>query len=333
MSDDEIIEYIDVKNRNAYTPIDFEDLSYVQINYVEMRRQAERIYDIGNNICSKLNGVIAAINKLAGLVGASVSLSVEDVNKINNKVNEITSFINSQIDRYEELNDEVSSRINDLNYLIDQLFDEDGSYVFVINEDGNRERKLYQDILKEKEKEEAAKIIKEKVEAAGFTYYPEMGTYSELSFDSVEDKMAAFDNFIYTKAMEAGFTDKEAKMAIVISRWETGNYSKEVKGSDMYNYILPSNNNICGAKGGSGKWANLAHDKNGFNIYDTIDQSAEHFTDFLQGGYFSQGLTSFTKMQPKYCPIDDPSDTKGVNSQWLGGCQSLYYQLFGEWVD
>ena len=145
--------------------------------------------------------------------------------------------------------------------------------------------------------------------------------------------MAAFDNFIYTKAMEAGFTDKEAKMAIVISRWETGNYSKEVKGSDMYNYILPSNNNICGAKGGSGKWANLAHDKNGFNIYDTIDQSAEHFTDFLQGGYFSQGLTSFTKMQPKYCPIDDPSDTKGVNSQWLGGCQSLYYQLFGEWVD
>ena len=48
MSDDEIIEYIDVKNRNAYTPIDFGDLSYVQINYVEMRRQAERIYDIGS---------------------------------------------------------------------------------------------------------------------------------------------------------------------------------------------------------------------------------------------------------------------------------------------
>lgn len=333
MSDEEIIKYTDVKNRSSYTPIDFGNLSYVQISYVEMRRQAERIKEIGDNVCSKLNGVIATINALAGLVGASVNLSVESTTKISNRIDEITSFVNTQISRYEELNDEVNTRVSDLNYLIAQLFDEDGSYVFVINEDGNRERKLYNDILKEKEKEEQARIIKEKVESAGFTYYPEMGKYSDLSFESNEEKMKAFDNFIYTKAMEAGFTDKEAKMAIVISRWETGNYSKEVKGSEMYNYILPSNNNICGAKGGSGEWANLAHDRNGFNIYDTIDQSAEHFTDFLQGGYFNQGLTSFTKMQPKYCPINDPSDKNGVNSQWLGGCQSLYHQLFGEWVD
>lgn len=328
MSDDEIIEYIDVKNRNAHTPIDFEDLSYVQINYVEMRRQAERIYDIGNNICSKLNGVITAINKLAGLVGASVSLSVEDVNKINNKVNEITSFINSQIDRYEELNDEVSSRINDLNYLIDQLFDEDGSYVFVINEDGNRERRLYQDILKEKEKEENARIVKEKVEAAGFTYYPEMGTYSELQFDSTEERLKAFDNFIYTKAMEAGYTDKEAKMAIVISRWETSNYC-----TNYDTYLLRDYNNLSGAKGGDSQWSNLSKGKNDFNIYDTLDQSAEHFMDFLDKYYFNEGLDTFAKIQPKYCPINDKSDTQGVNSQWLGGCRDLYHQLFGEWVD
>ena len=88
MSDDEIIKYTDVKNRGSYTPIDFEDLSFVQINYVEMRRQAERIREIGNDVCSKLNGVISAINTLAGLVGASVNLSIEDVTKVSNKIDD-----------------------------------------------------------------------------------------------------------------------------------------------------------------------------------------------------------------------------------------------------
>ena len=235
-----------------------------------------------------------------------------------------------QIKEYNDLNDEISSNIDDLKLLIGQIFDEDGSIVTVNNEDGTREEKAYQEVLNETLKSEE---VKNKVAEAGFTYYPEMGKYSDLNFSSNEDKMNAFDSFIYTKAMEAGLTDKEAKMAIVISRWETGNYSKEAQGSSAYNYILPSDNNICGAKGGSGEWANLPHDRNGFNIYETIDQSAEHFMDFLQGGYFNQGLDTFTKMQPKYCPIDDPSDTKGVNNYWLSGCKSLYYQLFGEWTD
>lgn len=338
MSDDEIIKYTDVKNRGSYTPIDFEDLSFVQINYVEMRRQAERIREIGNDVCSKLNGVISAINTLAGLVGASVNLSIEDVTKVSNKIDDITSFVNSQISKYEELNDEVSSRISDLNYLIDQLFDEDGSYVFVINEDGNRERKLYQDILREKEKEEQSKEIKKKVEAAGFTYYPEMGTYSELQFDSVEEKMKAFDGFIYTKAIEAGYTDKEAKMAIVISRWETGNYceTQPIPGKDGYNYILPENNNIGGSKGGEGKWSNLPRDSSGFNIYETIDQSTDHWLEFLRNGYFDAGRTTFETIGEKYCPIfppGDPRDPYGVNKLWVGGCRDTYYKLFGEWVD
>lgn len=325
MSDDEIIKYIDVKNRGSYTPIDFEDLSFVQINYVEMRRQAEVISNIGNEVCSKLNGLIAAINKLAGLVGASVNLSIEDVTKVSDVINDIVSFINSQISKYEDLNVEVSSRINELNYLIDQLFDEDGNYVFVTNENGVRERKLYQDILKEKEKEEEARIVKEKVEAAGFTYYPEMGTYGELQFDSDDERMKAFDDFIYTKAIEAGYTDKEAKMAIVISRWETSNYC-----TNYDTYLLRDYNNLSGARNDDGSY-NVG--KNNFIIYDTLDQSAEHYLKFLRSGYLDAGRTTFTTIQPKYCPTDDPSDTAGVNSQWLGGCRELYYQLFGEWVD
>lgn len=326
-------EYLDLKHIRVKEPLTFGNLSYVQIIYVEMRRQATRVSELGRDICSKLNAVISAINTLSSLVGAGVNLSVESASKISNKTDEMLAFVENQISRYEQLNSEISVRISELNSLIAQLYDEDGNLVTVKDEQGNEETRAYQDILKEKEQEEKERVLRNKVESAGFTYYPEMGKYTDLTFESNEEKMKAFDNFIYTKAMEAGFTDKEAKMAIVISRWETGNYSKEAKGSNMYNYILPSNNNICGAKGGSGEWANLEHDRNGFNIYDTIDQSAEHFTDFLKGGYFNQGLTSFTKMQPKYCPINDPTDTKGVNSQWLGGCQSLYHQLFGEWVD
>ena len=326
-------EYLDLKHIRVREPLTFENLSYVQVIYIEMRRQATRVSELGRDICSKLNAVISAINTLSSLVGAGVNLSVESATKVSDTTDKMLAFVENQISRYEQLNSEISVRISELNSLIAQLYDEDGNLVTVKDEEGNEETRVYQDILKEKEQEEKERVLRNKVESAGFTYYPEMGKYTDLTFESNEEKMKAFDNFIYTKAMEAGLTDKEAKMAIVISRWETGNYSKEAKGSDMYNYILPSNNNICGAKGGSGEWANLAHDKNGFNIYDTIDQSAEHFTDFLKGGYFNQGLTSFTKMQPKYCPIDDPSDTKGVNSQWLGGCQSLYHQLFGEWVD
>lgn len=325
MSDEEIIEYIDVKNRNAHTPIDFGNLNYIQINYVEMRRQAIRIKEIVDNVCSKLNGVIAAINTLAGLVGANVNLGVESTSKINNKLDIIINFVNNQISVYKDLNIEISSRISDLNYLINQLFDEDGSYVFVTNEDGNRERKLYQDILREKEKEEASRNIKEKVETAGFTYYPEMGKYSELQFDSVEEKGEAFDNFIYTKAMEAGYTDKEAKMAIAISRWETGHYSKGL--------IVSPYNNICGAKGGTGKWSTLSHDASGFNLYDTIDQSTEHFLEFLKNGYFDSGRTTFETIGVKYCPSDDPIDVYNVNRFWLGGCRDIYYERFGEWID
>lgn len=314
------INSINVKSKRSGKSLS--DLTYIQINYVEMRRQTDRIKELSDDVCSKLNGAIAAINNLASLVGASVNLSIESASRVSRKADEIIAFVNEQIGSYEQLNEEILANIKDLEY-----------FVFLVNKSEGTERAEYNEILKQKQDEENGKKIKEIVEAAGFTYCPEMGKYNDLTFNSVEEKMEAFDNFIYTKAMEAGLTDKEAKMAIVISRWETGNYSKEVKGSSAYNYILPSNNNICGAKGGSGEWANLEHDRNGFNVYDTIDQSAEHYMDFLKGGYFNQGLTSFTKMQPKYCPIDDPSDTKGVNNYWLGGCQSLYYQLFGEWTD
>lgn len=310
--------------------VDFSNISYVQMRYVEMERQLIRINEEGDKLLNSIHNLSYGINKLAGLVGADTIDGSEIRYSIFTKLNAINSFARKQIKEYNDLNDEISSNIDDLKLLIGQIFDEDGSIVTVNNEDGTREEKTYQEVLNETLKSEE---VKNKVAEAGFTYYPEMGKYSDLNFSSNEDKMNAFDSFIYTKAMEAGLTDKEAKMAIVISRWETGNYSKEAQGSSAYNYILPSDNNICGAKGGSGEWANLPHDRNGFNIYETIDQSAEHFMDFLQGGYFNQGLDTFTKMQPKYCPIDDPSDTKGVNNYWLSGCKSLYYQLFGEWTN
>lgn len=310
--------------------VDFSNISYVQMRYVEMERQLIRINEEGDKLLNSIHNLSYGINKLAGLVGADTIDGSKIRYSIFTKLDAINSFARKQIKEYNDLNAEISSNIDDLKFLIGQIFDEDGNVVTVTNENGQKEEKIYQDILDETIK---SKEIKDKVTEAGFIYYPEMGKYSDLNFSSNEEKMKAFDDFIYTKAMEAGLTDKEAKMAITISRWETGNYSKEAQGSSAYNYILPSDNNICGAKGGSGKWANLSRDQNGFNIYETIDQSAEHFMDFLQGGYFNQGLDTFAKMQPKYCPIDDPSDTKGVNSQWLGGCRSLYYQLFGEWVD
>ena len=310
--------------------VNFGNITSVQIKYVEMERQLIRINEVGAALVNSLNNLIDGINKLAGLVGAETINGNEITCSVNSKRDSINQFARGQMQKYTDLNTDISTRINDLKYLVGQIFDEDGNKVTVLDENGQEEKKYYQEILNETLKSEE---VKNKVVNAGFTYYPEMGKYNDLSFDSNEEKMNTFDSFIYTKAMEAGLTDKEAKMAIVISRWETGNYSKEVQGSPSYNYILSSDNNICGAKGGSGEWANLPHDRNGFNIYETIDQSAEHFMDFLQGGYFNQGLDTFTKMQPKYCPINDPSDTNGVNNYWLSGCKSLYYQLFGEWTD
>lgn len=309
--------------------VNFNNISIVQIKYVEMEREIMRINEVGDALSISIVNLIYGINKLAGLVGAETIDAGEVRMSIDSRLNEINKFARNQIDSYSNLNYEISSKISDLNYLVSQLFDENKNIVTVTNESGQEEDRIYQDILNEMIESED---IKYKVTSAGFEYYPEMGKYSDLTFENNEEKMKAFDNFIYTKAMEAGLTDKEAKMAIVISRWETGNYSKEVEGSSAYNYILPSNNNISGAKGGVGEWASLDHDRNGFNIYDTIDQSAEHYMDFLKGGYFDQGLDTFTEMQPKYCPIGDASDTHEVNQYWLSGCQDLYYQLFGEWT-
>lgn len=319
---------------------DYGDLSYVQIRYTEMKRQLIRINDIGINLGRSLFGLISALNKLASLVGANGVDGEIICDSYQAKLDSINSFANGQIARYVNLNEEVSSRLGELNYLVNELFDEDGSYVTVTDKYGNETTKLYQDILKEKEYEEKAEKYKQIVENAGFTYYPEMGKYTDLTFDSVEEKINAFDSFIYTKAIMAGYTDKEAKMAIVISRWETGNYSKEEQGTSGYNYILPSNNNICGAKGGSYNgvsydWGSANRDKNGFNIYSSIDESTNHYLEFLKNGYLRAGADTFTKIQPRYCPTDgsDKTDVYDVNKYWLNGCQNLYYSLFGEWVN
>ena len=230
---------------NESKTVNFGNITSVQIKYVEMERQLIRINEVGDALVNSLNNLIYGINKLAGLVGAETINGYEITCSVNSELDSINQFARDQIKNYTNLNTDISTRINDLKYLVGQIFDEDGNKVTVLDENGQDEKKYYQEVLNETLKSEE---VKNKVAEAGFTYYPEMGKYSDLNFSSNEDKMNAFDSFIYTKAMEAGLTDKEAKMAIVISRWETGNYSKEAQGSSAYNYILPSDNNICGAK-------------------------------------------------------------------------------------
>ena len=69
-----------------------------------------------------------------------------------------------------------------------------------------------------------------------------------------------------------------------------------------------------------------AMSSNGLRIYDSLDESINHFGDFLTRGYISQGRTTLSEISTKYCPSTSSDWTNKVSymlNQYIETYESL----------
>ena len=97
------------------------------------------------------------------------------------------------------------------------------------------------------------------------------------------------------------------KLAVAISKHETGNYTSEA---------FKEKNNVGGMMCSSGLIS-----------YSTLDDGVEAFVSNLKYNYIDEGLDTIEKIQPKYCPIGAANDPKGLNKYWVGGVTKYYNEL------
>lgn len=97
------------------------------------------------------------------------------------------------------------------------------------------------------------------------------------------------------------------KMAVAISRWETGNFT-----SNLY-----KNQNNVGGLYYNGK----------FMSFNTLDEGIEKFISNLKYNYFDLGLDTLEEIQRKYCPIGALNDPNCLNQYWLDGVTQIYNSL------
>lgn len=96
------------------------------------------------------------------------------------------------------------------------------------------------------------------------------------------------DAYIYSKAIDMGMSENQARMAVTIARGETGHYTSPA--------VLNQNNYGGLLKG---------YDSNGNNVYfsyDTPDAGVEAYLSNLKTGYFDQGLNTYESIGPVYSP-------------------------------
>ena len=105
-------------------------------------------------------------------------------------------------------------------------------------------------------------------------------------------------NILAAKAKNMGFTDDQIKIAIGISRYETGNYQHLAYG---YNYGGVTGNGDLGKEGGYAK-------------YSSKDVGMDAYLSNLKTNYFDQGLNTVESMSRKYLGYEDTSGkwTNGV---------------------
>lgn len=111
--------------------------------------------------------------------------------------------------------------------------------------------------------------------------------------------------YIYDNALVYGFTHDQALILVAMSRHETGNWK-----SDLY----VNGYNFAGIKH-SGKFAK----------YDTKEEGLKNFFDNMKR-YFDKGRNTIEEIGAKWCPSNDPNDTKGINQYWYGSVTSIYNQ-------
>lgn len=136
--------------------LDYSDIGYVEIRYLEMKRQICKVDEKIENLSSALESLINAINKLASLVGGEEINLSNILSNIKNCRSTINEFANEQMDKYQELNEEITNRIIRLAIAIEtgEIGNNGALIVTITDENGNTIETTHQELLKELENKE-----------------------------------------------------------------------------------------------------------------------------------------------------------------------------------
>lgn len=113
-------DYVEILD-NEYTDTpDFSTYGKIEMDYIEAGRQLVRLEIVRDEVASTITDAIGAIQKLAGLVGCSCSISVGDVveNNLNANVRAINERMNYEIEGYRKLATDIGADINELNNVV-----------------------------------------------------------------------------------------------------------------------------------------------------------------------------------------------------------------------
>lgn len=141
------------------------------------------------------------------------------------------------------------------------------------------------------------------------TEIKEIYTIKEIAVEPQKCEWGIYECAIYDKALEYGLTEEQSKIAIAITKHETGSYTSS---------LFKSNNNIGGLYNGNAQK---------FYSYSSVEDGIDAYLNNLKKGYFDKGLDTIEKIQSKYAPINANNDPTGLNNNWVSGVTYFYNQL------
>ena len=159
---------------------------------------------------------------------------------------------------------------------------------------------IYSDLIKSAEASENVALVQ--------TYSEEENEPSETKETVlVEEYVCTMDEvscLIKKYADEYGI---DYKLAIAISKHETGNYT-----SVAFN----DNNNV----GGNFRSGSLM-------VFENLDKGIDFFISNLKTKYIDLGLDTIEEISVKYAPIGAENDPNNLNQYWVSGVYKYYNEL------
>lgn len=318
------INYLDSSSDNLYTDLGtdifhadidnsvltFYNLGIVYVDYIEMKRQTERIVVIGKSASNQLCSLASALCNLASLVGYSIDTTGLDASSLGldvfplesengnfrglsdselasndyvltlyDNVSNVVNIMNGQIDKYMEQTNITKEQLYRLNNMVEQVMI--NPELSFRNKDGVRCRISYNNLLKEYKK---AKLVAD----YGITNFDDLIVSCD---NNNEVNLYSFiENNMQNEMKLVGVSTGKEYLRYILDAAEaraSSNRDKAVKGAIALNNFLGDNNITLKYSYGSG------HDNFDLNDLSTATDCSSYVSILVKEGNpdFNSGST------------------------------------------
>ena len=123
----------------------------------------------------------------------------------------------------------------------------------------------------------------------------------ETYIEKEQCSYGVYECAVYEEAIKQGLNEEQSKIAVAITKHETGSYTSN---------LFKNSNNIGGLYNSSAKK---------FFSYRSVEDGISAYVRNLKAGYFDKGLNTIEKIQKKYAPVNAANDPTGLNYNWVSG--------------